>query len=501
MKHILFHITFCISLLVAGEASAQVNCTVPLPPVLTSVSVRPETSQTEFTWLPSESTDIAAYIVYSFSDGDGQAIDTIWNPAATSDMITNTAPKYSSVSYVVAAHRLSVVAGMPGCTSKLSNVLTTIFCQVSMDTCYRKLIVKWNSYPSVPRAVISYSIMMSVNGGAYSEQVITDTGALTYTYDNFITDDEYCFYVKANLEGGYNSASNKVCVQTEMPRPPDWINADFATVTQDNKIALSFTVDPASGITRFLLEKKAGTSEPFEQVAFINSADGAVAYTDGNADAGIVNFYRLSAINSCNNPVTISNLASNIMLDLKLDGNLLKLLWNPYRDWLGTIGEYRIFINTGDSYYEKTSIPSSDTTWSAAYKDIMYDITGKQVCFYVVADETSNPHSVNGQSTSQEVCLEPREVITVPNIFTPNNDLKNDLFRPVLSFTAVSYHLVISDQHGTVLFETRDQSETWDGKTVGKPQPDGICLWFLKVTTPSGRNLTKSGTVTLLRNN
>ncbi len=123
MKRKHLNIILILSGFCSYSAHSQINCTVPLPPVLTSVSVQPETGRTEFTWILSESTDIAAYIIYAYEGSDGYAIDTVWDPAATSRTISNTAPKYSSVSYVVAAHRLSAVPGLPGCTSPLSNVL------------------------------------------------------------------------------------------------------------------------------------------------------------------------------------------------------------------------------------------------------------------------------------------------------------------------------------------------------------------------------------------
>jgi gliding motility-associated-like protein len=130
----------------------------------------------------------------------------------------------------------------------------------------------------------------------------------------------------------------------------------------------------------------------------------------------------------------------------------------------------------------------------------MYGVTGNEICMYLTASESSNPHGITGRSTSSVSCTAPVEIITVPNIFTPNNDLKNDLFRPVLSFTPLSYHLIISDQHGSPLFETNDWNESWDGKKNGELQPDGVYLWFLKVTTPSGNNLARTGTVTILKN-
>jgi len=500
MKKGFSNIIFILLSFLSGTALGQDNCTVPAKPELTSVSVQPETGKTEFTWVPGETTDIAGYIVYVFSNGAGVAVDTVWDPAATSDVISNTAPKYSSVSYVVAAHRHSSVPGLPGCTSALSNVLSTIFCQVALDTCNRRINISWNSYQSYPRSVISYSLMYSIDGSSFTEKAVMGQEILNYTYDNFVTDANYCFYVRANLDGGYSSTSNKSCVLTKMLRPPDWINADYATVGQDNKISLSFTPDPASQFDRYQLERKSGKDAVFEKVAILHPNEGKVIYADGKASTGSINVYRLSAINSCDIPITVSNTASNIVLDVKREGHTLNLSWNRYREWLGSIAGYHIYLDTGNGFDEKATVPATDSTISLDYRDLMYQITGKQICMYILAEEISNPLVVNGQSQSLTVCTDLVELITVPNIFTPNGDLVNDLFRPVLSFTASSYHLIISDQHGAILFETRDQNESWDGTTSGGPHPDEVCLWFLETTTPSGKKLQRSGTVTLLRN-
>jgi gliding motility-associated-like protein len=486
-------------ILFSCRAFSQVNCTVPLPPVLMSVSVQPETSKTEFTWIPSESTDIAAYIIYAFKDGDGQAIDTVWNPAATSDVISNNAPKYASVSYVVAAHRLSVVPGKPGCTSKFSNVLTTIFCEAVIDTCHRRINVTWNSYPSVPKAVTGYSVMLSVNGGTYTQKTLTDPGTLNFILNDFNTASDYCFYVEAELDGGGTSTSNKSCVNTSMQRPPDWINADNATVNEENEIVTTFSVDPQSQIDDFILERKTGTDGTYQQIATFKSAGGLVSFIDSEADTRVVNYYRLSAINSCRIPITISNPEANIVLQLTRSGNDLNLSWNAYKQWLGSISGYRIYVNTGSGFEEKATVPGTDSTYTLRYNELMYDVTAKEICIYVEASEASNPHGAEGKSSSSRVCNDALEIITVPNIFTPNDDLVNDLFRPVLSFTPSSYHLIISDQHGKVLFETRDFNESWDGKVNGKPAPDGVCLWFMKVTPPSGAVMTRTGTLTILR--
>ena len=493
-------ITLFFTGLLTEGTRAQTNCTVPLPPTLTSVSVQPETGKTEFTWILSPSSDVAAYIIYSYKDGDGLAIDTVWDPAATSHTISNTAPKYASVSYVVAAHRVSSIPGLPGCTSQLSNALSTIFCKAEIDTCNKKILISWNSYISEPKVVTGYSVMMSVNGNNYTEETLTGADINSFILYNFQTASQYCFYVRANLEGGTFSTSNKACLVTNMQRPPQWINADYATVDSEKRINLSFTIDPQSEIRDFLLERKTGQAGSFQTIAQRESVDGAVLYTDSEADVNVINFYRLSAINNCLLPVTVSNISSNIVLTLEKNGNDINLSWNPYREWRGYVADYRLMIDAGSGYQEKAVIPANDTLYKLDYKGIMYEVSGTSVCMYISASEISNPYGIYGETSSSVACTGPIEVISVPNIFTPNNDLKNDLFKPVLSFTPVSYHLIVSDQHGSVLFETRDSNASWDGSKNGDPQPDGVCLWFLKVTTPSGKSLTRTGTITILKN-
>jgi gliding motility-associated-like protein len=283
-----------------------------------------------------------------------------------------------------------------------------------------------------------------------------------------------------------------------MQRPPLWINADKATINEDGRIGLSFTVDPLSEINHYVLERKTG-SGVFLEIARITSGNGSVSYTDNQAITNTINYYRLSAVNSCNLPVVTSNIASNIVLSYETSGNNIMLKWNPYKLWLGTISSYTIFVNTGNGFSELTVVSSPDTTYLQDYEQIMYQVKGNEVCFYVKASEASNPYGITGEAISSEVCLSTVEKITVPNVFTPNNDLKNDHFRPVLSFTPNDYHLIVSDRQGSVMFETRDYLEEWDGSGSGRAQSQGVYLWVLKVTTPAGKKISRTGTVTIIK--
>jgi gliding motility-associated-like protein len=116
------------------------------------------------------------------------------------------------------------------------------------------------------------------------------------------------------------------------------------------------------------------------------------------------------------------------------------------------------------------------------------------------AVEASNPLVENGESRSSVICIPVTEKITVPNIFTPDNNSVNDLFKPVLSFTPLSYKLIITDLKRKTLFETTDFNEAWDGTNNGEPQAEGIYLWFINAKAPSGKDIIRTGTVTIKHN-
>lgn len=492
MRIIFINIIILILSFTPKIAFTQPDITPPISPVLQSVSVLPETGFTDLTWTLSSSIDVAGYVVYSFENNEGYAIDTIWDPTATSYINTNSSSVYFSESYVIAA-----LDGSEN-VSPLSNAINTIFSEAIIDTCNNSISINWNKYPDIPHTVSGYTIMASVNNNEMEVIANVDKQVTTYTFTGFETDTEYCFVVRANTGSTPNSFSNKTCITTKMQKTPAWINADFATVEENGTIRLSFSYDPLAETNHFKLERREGLDGTFSTISDIRTNSNPVIYIDEIANISQVYYYRLSAINNCNSTVLTSNITGNILPVLKLSDSDIFLSWNPYREWNGTVFNYKIFSDVNGIFGELADIPSPDSTYSFQYSDIMYKINSDKVCFYVIAYETENPFGANGVSTSSVVCTEILDLITVPNAFTPNNDLQNDLFKPVLSFTPVDYLLIIRDRQGYLVFETKDPLSEWDGKKNGSFLPPEVYLWFVNVTSPSGKTYSKTGTVTIL---
>ncbi len=102
-----------------------------------------------------------------------------------------------------------------------------------------------------------------------------------------------------------------------------------------------------------------------------------------------------------------------------------------------------------------------------------------------------------GCSASANVHVNVEGTAFIPNLFTPNDDGKNDEVK-VYGLSQVSnFSFAIHNREGNVLYETKDVSQVsnsgWDGTANGVKQPAGVYYWKVKGEHPSGRRLLLNG--------
>lgn len=99
------------------------------------------------------------------------------------------------------------------------------------------------------------------------------------------------------------------------------------------------------------------------------------------------------------------------------------------------------------------------------------------------------------------VVVGPDILVFIPNAFTPNESGPgaNDGFHAVTNDGVDSYHLIIFNRWGELLWETHDKTEKWDGTFGGQPVQQDVYSYYLEVTSWSGKPYKYKGTVTLLR--
>lgn len=108
--------------------------------------------------------------------------------------------------------------------------------------------------------------------------------------------------------------------------------------------------------------------------------------------------------------------------------------------------------------------------------------------------------------TMAAVIVESGGDVSIPNAFSPVSNVgegstsngDNDIFRPVLE-GVVSYHLMIYNRWGELLFESYDKNHGWDGYYKGKLQPRGVYVYRLEVVLSNGAEKKILGDLTLVR--
>lgn len=106
--------------------------------------------------------------------------------------------------------------------------------------------------------------------------------------------------------------------------------------------------------------------------------------------------------------------------------------------------------------------------------------------------------------TVQVLIAEPGQgAVTIPNIFTPNNDGKNDTFQ-VFGLAFDDFRMEIYDRWGLKMFETTNPTNGWNGgldNARSSAAPDGTYYYVidLKDRCSTDPGTTRTGHVTLLR--
>ncbi|WP_128547076.1 gliding motility-associated C-terminal domain-containing protein [Larkinella soli] len=108
---------------------------------------------------------------------------------------------------------------------------------------------------------------------------------------------------------------------------------------------------------------------------------------------------------------------------------------------------------------------------------------------------TSNTLSVSTQDCA-------RFKISIPDVFTPNQDGTNDQL-DVYCKDFISFRLTIYNRWGSVIFASDHPDKRWDGTYLGLPCMEGVYLWVVRFEYAEGsrpaRTIVNRGRVLLVR--
>jgi gliding motility-associated-like protein len=124
----------------------------------------------------------------------------------------------------------------------------------------------------------------------------------------------------------------------------------------------------------------------------------------------------------------------------------------------------------------------------------------------IVVKDTSKSFTVIAQSI--DGCLDTATLFVtvdpnlkdffIPNSFSPNGDGNNDIFK-VYGSSVRDVTLIVYNQWGEKIFESKNALSGWDGTWKGRPQAVGVYVYLAEVTFYNNVTMKRKGTINLIR--
>lgn len=480
------------------------DITPPDTPELLYVTVI-NNDQVYIKWNPSDSADTQGYIIFK-NILNWEPIDTVYGINTTDYTELNSGANYESKKYRIAAFDDNDNVSPMTDINEYHNTIYVFPFQVRQN-CKDRIKLSYNAYRTWDN-IAGYKIYRDVDYSGNFTVIDTAAGTSVVYYDDNISDNHsYCYYVEAFHIDGRTSRSNLTCKLVELPDSFKYINADYATVTGENALSLSFTINNGSPyVKKYKLLSSNDLNGQYEIINEFNAGDfQKITYTDYFNVSSERKFYKLSAYNECDQVVGSSNIASNIILTTSGDTSLIHhLTWNDYEDWLGDVDRYEIYKideNNNSSFVTTTytsgsySLDIEPLVFEEVQNEYVIKTVSGNFCYYIEAVESnSNPYGIIGKSRSNISCIQEDVHCTIPNAFTPDNNGQNDVFKPYVLFSdPQKYTFIVYDRWGEPIFKTHDPNEGWKGRKNDESFKEGTYAYSLEYSSVDGKVFKKRG--------
>ena len=121
----------------------------------------------------------------------------------------------------------------------------------------------------------------------------------------------------------------------------------------------------------------------------------------------------------------------------------------------------------------------------------LFYTTGDGLCFTIYSDTLV---------VIIDDCEEPITTFVIPNIFTPNSDQTNDVFRIIEYTNLANATGQIMNRWGQVIKIWNGLDDSWNGRTLsGELAPDGTYYYFLELIDLQTKTTSKTGSIFLTR--
>ena len=147
-----------------------------------------------------------------------------------------------------------------------------------------------------------------------------------------------------------------------------------------------------------------------------------------------------------------------------------------------TIGIKSFLWNFGDGSSKTVIFPTHTFTNENIFK-VRLKVTSKLGC---------------EDSAYRDVKIITKKSFAAPNVFSPNNDNVNDKFL-IKSNNIDKFHISIYNRWGSLVYESNNQEEGWDGTFMQQPCSEAVYYYLANILDTNHIEQNIYGTVTLIR--
>ncbi len=143
----------------------------------------------------------------------------------------------------------------------------------------------------------------------------------------------------------------------------------------------------------------------------------------------------------------------------------------------------------------KINVPGFKSyTWNTGSASSNIDIrtAGK---YYLTVTNFDNCTGTDSLTIQQIDCIP----IGIPNAFTPNNDGRNDYFKPAINLEIQDYHLQVYNRVGQLVYQTKNYTQGWDGRFKNQQQSSDNYIYQISFRNAEGKLFNYSGNILLIR--
>lgn len=475
----------------------------PDPPIINSVNNDTSNNQLFIDWNSSVAQDVMAYIIFKFSNGAWNPIDTIYGLQNTTYYDTNSSSFQNDVVQYAIAAMDSCSSGIPPQfnTSSAGLAHNNILLSKSYDQCSGNVELSWNEYINWPFGVANYYIFMR-NDSTNNWELLDSTNSLNYFYTVQQGNRNYQFIIEAKSDSlNIKSNSNVIDFYANQPPIPQLSYILEVDVLGDT-ILVKYLGQNGIGIQELNIYRSNNDGIDFTLIDQINNPTFPFTYYDifnNSIEQSYV--YQFSVIDSCLNEVAYSNFGKSIYLTISSDEFLVNTLsWNRYLNWANGVLNYHIFYkdNLNPNFQLLASLDSLEFKYFHDFNALVSSGFDGRICYQVIAEEFQNSIASNGESRSNIFCIQNEPLVFVPNAISLSGT--ENYWKPVINMIDFSeYSVSIFNRLGTLIFDSDDINEAWYGTTLSNNfAPMGVYVYQIEFKNSEGKYFHKKGHITLI---